>query len=1028
MSLSDISIRRPVFAWMLMIAIILFGVISFRRLGVSRLPDVDFPMIYISVGLPGAAPEVMEQQVIDPIEDAIMGMDGILNVNSSASQSSGSISVEFELDRNVDKSMQEIQSKINQVRNLLPAEMTPPILRKINPENQPILWLTLTSSDPQEKLINLMSYTRDVLYDQFTTIPGVGNVSLGGWVYPALRVWVDINKINKFELTSNDLIQSILDGHTEVPMGRFENKEKEYNLRLMGEALSPEEFGRIMINTRSSIGPTTKTVRLNDVASIEEGTLDIRKLSRFNGKRTTSLGIIKQQGANAVEVAKAVREKLDHIKSTLPSRYELNIRADMTKYIQQSVDELLRVLFWSVILTSLVCYLFLGSWGSTINILMAIPTSIIGSFIVFYFFNFTLNTFTLLGLSLAIGIVVDDSIMMLENIVRHQALGEGRKTAAIKGANEISFAAIASTVAVVAIFLPVVFMKGIIGRYLLQYGVTVTVAVLLSLLEALTLTPMRCSQYLNYNAHPRGLAGFVERNFEKLSLVYRSLLKVLLDHRWITLGVALSLFTGSFFLVRFIKSEMIPAQDQAVILYRFKLPMGTAFPVTSGKMAQVEEYLAAQSEVTGVFALVGGFGGDAINQGIAFVTLVDKNQRKDSQSDLIKKFREELRHRVSGMEIIAQDLSMQGPSAGRGFPVEFILQGPDWQKLKEVSAKVVSSLNKTEFVTEVNTDIQEGNVEVQIVPNRTKLAQAGVSMSTVTSVVNALVGGMVLNGSTLYPKGGHRYSILLRLYENQRQSVEALKKINIRNNRGGVIPLKDLVDIQFNPALSTISRLNRFRSIKVYGNLGDRVSQKEAMDKTEKLAKSLLPAGYSFRVTGASQSFKESMQSLLFAMGLGFLVSYMVLASQFNSFIHPVTILIALPFSISGAFLGLLAFQQSINIYSMIGFILLMGIVKKNSILLVDYANQKRSQGYKVREALLEACPVRFRPIIMTSVATVVGALPEVLSRGQGAETMIPMAAAIIGGVMVSTLLTLLVVPCVYSLLSRWERTEYAVV
>ncbi len=920
--------------------------------------------------------------------------------------------------------MQEVQSKINQVKNLLPNTITPATLRKINPEDQPILWVALTSTEPNEKIIDLMIYARNVLYDQFATIPGVGNVAMGGYVDPALRVWADVNKMDAHEIASSDLIQSILDGHTEIPSGRIENKDQEFNVRMMGEGTSPQSFSNIMINTRTNIGPTTRNVRLGSVADIEEGLIDVRKISRFNGIRAVGLGIVKQHGSNAVAVAKLVRAKLEQLRPQIPAKYKLDVRSDNTKYIQQSVDELLRTLFWSALLTSLVCYLFLGSWTSTVNVLMAIPTSIIGAFTAFYFFHFTLNTFTLLGLSLAIGIVVDDAIMMLENIVRHREMGESKKLAALKGANEISFAAMAATIAVVAIFLPVVFMKGVIGRYFLQYGLTVTVAVLLSLLEALTLTPMRCSRYLTVNLHPKGLAGIVERFFRRLAEIYWRILSVLLNFRWITLFVALLMFTGSIFSAKKLNSEMIPGQDQSLMLYRFKLPTGTALPVTNAKIAQVEQYLLLQPEVTGVFSAVGGFGGDSVNQGNAFVTLVDKNIRKLSQADLIKKFRTELREKVKGMEIVVQDMSTRGFSTGRGFPVEFIIQGPNWEKLRELTEDVVDALNDTDFVTEVNTDIQKENLEVQITPNRTRLAQAGVSLNTVTSVVNALVGGAILNGKTMYPKDGHRYAIELRLYENQRQTVTDLARIKIRNNRGEVIPLKQLVNINLKPSLTSISRLNRFRSIKIYGNLGNNVSQQEAMNKTEKLVRGMLPSGYSILLTGSSQSFKESMQSLLFAMGLGLLVSYMVLASQFNSFIHPVTVLMALPFSISGAFLGLLIFNQSINIYSMIGFILLMGIVKKNSILLVDFTNQKRAEGLGVREALLQACPVRLRPIIMTSVATVAGATPAALSKGQGAETMVPMAVAIIGGVIASTILTLFVVPCAYSLLARLERPD----
>lgn len=1010
---------------MLMTAIIVFGVISFQRLGISQLPDVDFPVVGVSLSLPGAAPEVMESQVLDPLEDAIMEINGIRTVTSSAQQSSASISVEFELNRNIDESMQEIQSKINQVRNVLPIDLVPPTLRKSNPEDQPILWLALTSDDPNTKPIDLMIYARNFLYNQFATVTGVGDIALGGYVEPALRVWMDLHKLDRLNLTSSDVLQAVQNEHLETPVGLIENNQKEFNVRIMGEAVSPEEFGKIAIESRASQGPNYKRTTISDIATVEEGIADVRKICRFNKKRAVGLGILKQHGSNAVEVANLVRKKLKEIQPLIHAPFHVDPRSDNTRFIKQSVDELIFTLGLSALLTSIVCYLFLGSMTSTINVLMAIPTSIIGTFTAFYFFHFTLNTFTLLGLSLAIGIVVDDAIMMLENIVRHRELGESKRQAALKGSKEITFAAVAATIAIVAIFLPVVFMKGVIGRYFLQYGITVTAAVLLSLLEALTLTPMRCSRYLAVAAHAKGFAGLVERFFKMLAKGYGHILAFLLRHRWKTLITTMILFFASLQVAKMVPSEMMPSQDQSMILMRFKLPVGSSIGLTDEKMHLVEDYLLKQPEVSGVFAAVGGFGGDAVNQGNAFITLVDRDKRSLSQSKLIQKFRTELKSQVKGMQIIIQDLSLRGFASSRGFPVEFIVQGPNWDKLVETTNGVMDAMRKSGFVTDVNTDIQPGMPEVQLIPNRNKLAQHAVSLNTVTSVINTLIGGSILRGQTEYPKDNHRYAIELRLLADQRDKVPDLNRVKIRNNRGETVALSELVDRQIKPSLMLISRLNRMRAITVYANPAPPHSQQEALLQVEKLARSMLPPGYTLKMTGSSQSFRESFQSLIFAMLLGFLVSYMVLASQFNSFVHPISVLMALPFSISGAFIGLAIFHQSINIYSLIGFILLMGIAKKNSILLVDFTNHTRSlEKLSTNEALLKACPVRLRPILMTSIAVIAGALPEALSLGPGAETTIPMAIAIIGGMLVSTVLTLFVVPCVYSLLARLESPD----
>ena len=627
MSLPELSIRRPVFAWMLMAAVLVFGFISFSRLGISQLPDVDFPVVSISFSLNGAAPEIMESQVLDPIEDAVMEIDGIRSVTSTAQQSSGSIAVEFELGRNIDRAMEEIQNKINQVRNLLPVNLFPPTLRKSNPEDQPILWLVLTNDDPKVPKMDMMIFARNFLYDQFGVVPGVGNIALGGYVDPALHVWADLDKMNALNITADDVLTTIHQEQLETPAGQLSDGKKDYNVRLMGETASPEAFGKLRIQSRANQGANYKPTPLNQIARIEEGVAEVRKISRFDGKPAIGLGIIKQHGSNAVEVANLVRAKARELTPMLPKGYALDIRSDNTRFIKQSVSELLFTLTLSALLTSLVCYLFLGSWSSTFNVLLSIPTSIVGSFVALYFFGFTLNTFTLLGLSLAIGIVVDDSIMMLENIVRHRELGLGKRRAALVGAEEITFAAMAATIAVVAIFMPVVFMKGIIGRYFLQYGITVSVAVLLSLLEALTLTPMRCSRFLTVNHSGKGLAGLVDRIFHRFSGLYTAVLRVLLDHRWKTLFVTGLLFSGSILISRQLPGEMMPAQDQSQMLLRFKLPVGTAIDVTNGRMREVEEYLQQQPEVDGVFSTVGGFGGDAVNQGQAFVSLVDRSKR-----------------------------------------------------------------------------------------------------------------------------------------------------------------------------------------------------------------------------------------------------------------------------------------------------------------------------------------------------------------------------------------------------------------
>lgn len=1012
MTLSDLSIKRPVFAWMLMAGLIIFGGISFKSLGISQMPDVDFPVIGITIFYTGAAPEVMEVDVIDPIEDAVMTIQGVRNVTSYSRYGMGTVSLEFDLERNIDTALQEVQTKISQIQRLLPKEIDPPIITKNNPEDQPIMWLSLRSD--KHTLRELMVYVRDQLKNQFATVNGVGDIVLGGYVDPNLRVWLSNKKLNEYALTVEDILKTIQGQHSELPAGQIESPRTEMDVRTLGEATTLDEFSRIVINQRGG-QPNYIPIKLSEVATIENGLAEVRRISRFNGIQSVGIGIRKQRGSNAVEVAKSVKKKINEIQSGLPTGMVVAPVFDTTKFIEESIDELIFTLILSALLTALVCWLFLGSWSSTFNVVLAIPTSIIGAFMILKFFGFTLNTFTLLGLSLAIGIVVDDAIMVLENIIRHLESGKNKFMAAIDGANEISFAAIAATIAIAAIFIPVVFMRGVIGKYFFQFGITMTGAVLLSLLEALTLTPMRCSQFIEIGKRQSRIGVWMDTTFEKVEKFYRITLSKGLQNRWKVVGASVVIFFLSMNLGKYINQEFVPPQDQSRFMLNIKAPADSSIQFTDAKMKEVEDYLSKQKDVVGYFSVIGGFEGGQINTGMVFVTLKPKGERKLSQMDLMNIYRKDL-SKLKDAKVSTSDMSMRAFSAGRGYPVEFSIRGAEWDKLAEIANDFMKKLSDTGLVVDVDSDYQLGKPELRILPNREQSAMRGVDVQSISSTVNALVGGVV-NGK--YQAGGHRYDIRTRLIESERNSADLIKDLFVRNNRGELIKLSNVVTITEQKGLQQITRYNRERAISVRANMAPGKSQADALTAVEKLSKTTLPSGYHMVMGGTSQSFAESFADLRFALILGIIVAYMVLASQFNSFLDPICVLVALPFSLSGAYIALLITGQSINIFSFIGLILLMGIVKKNSILLVDFTNQVKAQGQNnTILALQEACPVRLRPILMTSFATIAGALPAAFTLGPGAETRVPMAVAVIGGVIVSTLLTLLVVPCVYSLFS----------
>ncbi|MCM2352414.1 MAG: efflux RND transporter permease subunit [Pseudobdellovibrio sp.] len=1029
MTLSDLSIRRPVFAWMLMFGLIVFGAISFTRMGVSDMPDVEFPIIALTARYEGAAPEVIEADVVDPLEDVLISIQGIKNITSKSRVGVAEITLEFDLSRDIDAAFQDVQAKISQAQEMLPTGMEPITAMKIAISEFPIMWISVTSD--KMKLNDLMVFVKNDIRDRLTTVPGVGNLWMPGYLEPNLRVWVNNDALQQYALSVSDVVYNIQNEHREPPSGRSEFDKKEYSLRTLGEEKTVKGFSDLLLNSRGG-GPNYNPVPLSRVAKIEEGTVDVLQFARTNGSPAVGLGVVKQRGANAVSVAKAVKARIDEIQKTLPEGARIRINFDGTKFVEESVAELVLTLVLAALLTSLVCWIFIGSWSSTINVLLAIPTSVLGSFIILSFANFTLNIFTLLGLSLAIGIVVDDAIMVLENIIRHREKGMKRREAALFGAREITFAAVAASVSLVAIFLPIAFMEGIIGRFLFEFGVTLSAAVMISLLEALTLTPMRASQFKGSIERTSKFGMFFESSVVRLRGFYTRTLDYTLNHRWKVIIGSLLFFILSFGSAGLLKGEFQPPQDQSMLMIQMTNPPGSAITLTDERVKIVEKFLHERSEVNSFFVAAGGFTGGETNAAMIFVELKPKGQRgKDaaknkelSQQEMIDVVREYLNKTIPEAKPQVQDPSTQGfgggGGSGSGYPVEFTIQGPEWSELGKMAEQIQKEVTDKKIMSDVNSDLLTGAPELHIIPNRQKAAGRGVAVTEIGAVVNTALGGAIAGS---YEKEGHRYDIRVKLTEDGKSPKERILSLNVRNNRGELVPLSSVVDIKESTVASSISRKNRSRAISIFGNPGPGLSQQESTAKAEAIAEAVLKEGYTFKLSGSAEEFMQSFISLLVALVLGFVVAYMILASQFNSFIDPFTVFVALPFSFSGAFLGLLIGQQSINLFSMIGLILLMGIVKKNSILLVDFTNQVRDEGQTdIKAALLEACPNRLRPILMTSIATIAGALPAALSFGPGAEARQPMAIAVIGGVLVSTLLTLYVVPSVYSVLARFDR------
>jgi hydrophobe/amphiphile efflux-1 (HAE1) family protein len=997
-SITDVSIKNPVFAWMLMAATMLFGIVAITRIGISQYPDVDYPNITVSIPWDGASPPAVERQIIEPVEQAISQVEGVQSIASTARANNARITVTFTMSRDVDLALQDIQARVAQTIRSLPKDVGQPTVSKSNPDDTPILTLGVSGPFSPQMLTDAANYQ---VMQRLQTVPGVGQITLNGVVDRNIRIWLDASKMQEKGIVATDIISAITKEHVEVPGGQLITGGRALDVRLLGEALDIQSFRRLVIK-KSKPAP----VYLEDVGTVEDGFADATTVARLDGVPFQALGVLKQRGTNAVAVAQAVRTKVAEIQATLPKGMKVDVLFDSTVFISESVHEIELELGMAVALTAFVCWLFLGSLSSTMNVVLAIPMSLLGTIAVTYFIGFTLNTFTLLGLSLAVGLVVDDAVMVMENIFRHAEMGKDKRKAASEGTKEITFAALAATLAVIAIFLPVVFMQGVIGKFFFQFGVTLSIAVMLSYFEAITLAPARCSQMLNTSREGRSVVGrAADAAFTWLERFYARVLGGVLRWPKTMLLVAIAVLAGCLMLVKYVPTEFVPAQDQSRLMLNVRTEGGSSVDAAIPLLAKVDERLARHPEIDHTMVTLSAASGQYT------LNLVQPNQRKLSAVDLMASMRRELQG-IPGVRASLQDPSQQSFGGARGNPVSFTVRGSDWDALVAAATKLQEDLETSGYAADLKSDYQIGSPELQILPDRARATDLGVSVADLGTTVSALVGGNTVGKFTV---DGRRIDIRMRLLANQRARPEDLSLIQMRTTSGSLIPMSLVVTQREQPVLQQINHLDRERAISIDGNVGPGHSQAEAMAKVMEMAQSL-PLGIRVVATGQASQLTETTSGLWFALAIGILVAYMVLASQFNSFLHPVTVLTILPLAVAGAILGLVVAHKSLNLFSMIGLLLLMGIVKKNSILLVEYANQVREHDATLDalEGMKRAGPLRLRPILMTTVATMMSAVPPILGIGPGTETRSPMAAAVLGGLTVSTILSLLVVPAFY--------------
>ena len=1012
MSLSSISIKNPVFAWMFMFSLILFGLLGFSKLGINENPDVDYPSISIRYEYEGATPEVVEKDILEPVESVLVSMQGIKDMTSTAGRGQGRIELEFSLDKNIDFALQEVQTLLGRAQRQLPDTIETPTVTKSNAADDPILYLALTSTTLEERELNILF--KDGIVDQLTTIEGVSEVRAFGSRDPMIRVDVDATKLKSFQLTLSDIIDTLKRESVELPAGKFETSEKETSIRVLGEGKNVSDFQKMIISRRGGKANYIP-IKLSEVADIYYGVENRTRISRVNGIPSLSMPIYKQRGVNAVDVADRVKERVEEISKSLSDGTKLSVNFDRTTFIRLSIDELIQNLLLSAFLTSIVCWLFLNSISATVNILLAIPTSIIGTFAFMHLMGFTLNTFSLLGLTLAIGIVVDDAIVMLENIVRYAKDGHDKVQAAFKGSREITFAVLATTAVLIAIFLPITLMPGIEGRFFQEFAVTICIAVSLSSLEALTLAPMRCSQFLNVSSEGIFIHKWVDRGVIASRNFYIKYLKYSLENRVKVLAFSLIFIFISLLSLKFIDKEFSPEADRSFMFVIFIAPDGKSLDYTDSKVKEYEAIVKQNENVERMIVAVGGGrGATSGSRGFGVIILKDQSKRTKSQFEIASDLRKELSG-IEGIKIIIRDKMGSAIGGRRGSPIEFTITGPKLAVQQELYEKLEKEINDSKLMVGVRSDDIGQLPEVHIIPNRLKAQERGVEIQTIAETLNVGVGGVA---AVKFTEGGRRYDVFVQLNEADRTE-KTISSLLLQNNRGEFVSLKEVVKIEDAFGPQSIYRENRARGIRVDANLAKDVPQSKAIDFIKEISSKILPSGYNIKF---SKDLNDSLFGILLIMVLGLVIAYMVLASQFNSFSDPLTVFLAIPFGLSGAFIALWLSGSTLNIYSMIGILLTMGIVKKTSILIVEFSNQLRDDGRDVIDAILTACETRFRPIIMTTFTTLASALPAAIIIGAGSETRRPMALVIIGGVFLSTIFTLIVVPCFYSLIAKPRR------
>lgn len=1005
MFLTAISVKHPVFATMVMIAILVFGVSAYRVLPIEQFPDVDFPIVAIITTYPGASPETVEREVTRPIEKAVNTIGGIDTVSSTSSAGSSSVILQFTLNTNSAAAAEDARDKIASIVNQLPSSVEAPQVLRFNPTAKPVMSLALSSQS--QSLLDLTALADDVVTPALTSIPGVGSATVVGGLNNQINVSIEPDLLAAYGIGIAEVITSLQRDNITLPAGNVVDGNFVQTIQLNAEVKSVEEFSNVVIASRNG-----ETVTIGDVATVAEGPSDVKGMAFLNGEPALALDVVKIDSGNTVAIAAAVKGMVDQLNSdgTLPRDVKIDVIQDAAEPVKAEYHTVQATLLEGAGLAVAIVFLFLNSWRSTVITALTLPISIVGTLAVLQLLGFSLNIMTMLALTLSVGILIDDAIVVRENITRHLHMGKSHFQAALDGTNEIGLAVLATTLSIVAVFLPLAFMDGIVGKFFVQFGVTVSVAVLISLFVSFTLDPMLSSVWYDPASHPnakRGpigkLIGLFDKGFDKLAHGYRALLRWSLGHRLVVVAVALMTLGGSVLMFPHVGSEFIPVSDESRVTIQFETAAGSSSTYTAAKAKQVETLLASRSDVTSIYTTINSGANSAENQANIELTLVDVGERPLSSTEVADELRTELGS-IAGISLIVNSSG----GFGSGSPIEVKLQGENLDNLAAAASDLASKMRAIPGAVDIDVSLQQAQPTIDIVADRQAASDAKVNIGSIGSALRAMLGGETASEWT--DGDGNQLDVVVRLPEEMRGSVDAIADFPIAQSASGeTIRLSEIAKL--NPAFgpTSITRENLTRQVTITANVSGRVLGEVSADVDAATAEMDVPAGITIVQGGDSKMLGDTAVSIVTAIVLAIIFIYLVLASQFGSFLQPVAIMAALPLALSGVMAGLLVAGSTLNMYSMIGVVMLMGLVVKNAILLVDNANQHMRAGENLIDALVEAGGTRLRPIIMTTLAMIFGMVPLAIGGNQSA----PMAHAVIGGLISSTLLTLVVVPVI---------------